>query len=147
MTSPRLTPETLTQPFTSTPSVSDMLNDTPRTPSTLGAITNFGSGRLGPTITAIVGLAALTLGAQALSRARRSTDRASSKGRGGRRAALVLGVAAVLLGVVFIAAADGGPGTGNGVVASGAAISFGSAAIGLDRLATSQRHCNPDSAS
>ena len=47
--------------------------------------------------------------------------------------ALLLGLAALLLGVVFLAAADGGPGNGDGVVGSAAAIVLGLVAIGLDR--------------
>ena len=114
-----------------------MLNDALTTPSTLASITIMGSGRLGPTITALLGLAAAVLGARALARARRPADRTSSAAPDHRPTALLLGLSAVLLGGLFLAAADGGPGTGNGVVGSAAAIVLGSIAIGLDRLAAS----------
>lgn len=119
-----------------------MLNDALSAPSTLASITIMGSGRLGPTITALLGLAAAVLGARELSRARRSADRISLDAPRHRPTARLLGLAAVILGGLFLAAADGGPGTGNGVVGSAAAIVFGSIAIGLDRLAASQRSRN-----
>ena len=50
-----------------------------------------------------------------------------------RSMGLLLGLAALLLGVLFLAAADGGPGNGDGVVGSAAAIVLGLVAIGLDR--------------
>jgi len=117
----------------------DMLHDALTAPPTLAAITIMGSGRLGPTITALLGLAAAALGARALARARRPADRFSSDVRDRLPSALLLAVPAVLLGGLFLAAADGGPGTGNGVVGSAAAIVLGSIAIGLDRLAATQR--------
>ena len=104
-----------------------------------------GSGRLGPTITALLGLAAAVLAARALARARRPADRTSSAAPDHRPTALLLGLSAVLLGGLFLAAADGGPGTGNGVVGSAAAIVLGSIAIGLDRLAATQRSRNSGS--
>lgn len=99
------------------------------------SITIMGSGRLGPTITALLGLAAAVLGARALVRARRPDDWLSPDVRDHRPTALWLGTSAVLLGGIFLAAADGGPGTGNGVVGSAAAIVLGFVAIGLDRFA------------
>jgi len=107
--------------------------------TTMAAITIMGSGRLGPTITALLGLAAAALGARALARARRPGDGLSPDVRDHRPTTLVLGASAVLLGGIFLAAADGGPGTGNGVVGSAAAIVFGFVAIGLDRLAAVRR--------
>ena len=117
-----------------------MLNDALTAPPTLAAITIMGSGRLGPTITALLGLAAAVLGARALARARRPADRISSAAPDHRRTALLLGLSAVLLGGLFLAAADGGPGTGNGVVGSAAAIVLGSIAIGLDRFTATHQH-------
>ena len=114
-----------------------MVNDALTAPSTLAAITIMGSGRIGPTITALLGLAAAVLGARALTRARRPADRISSAAPDDHPTALLLGLSAVLLGGLFLAAADGGPGTGNGVVGSAAAIVLGSIGIGLDRLAAS----------
>jgi len=109
------------------------------TPPTTAAITIMGSGRLGPTITALLGLAAAVLGARAFVRARRPDDRLSSDARDHRPTILVLGTSAVLLGGLFLASADGGPGTGNGVAGSAAAIVLGFVAIGLDRFAAMHR--------
>jgi hypothetical protein len=106
--------------------------------NTMAAITIMGSGRVGPTITALLALAAVVLAARALARARRP-DRVASDGRDQHPTALWLGIPAVLLGGLFLAAADGGPGTGNGVVGSAAAIVLGLVAIGLDRF-TATRH-------
>lgn len=107
-------------------------------PNTTAAITIMGSGRVGPTITALLALAAVGRAARS-ARARRPTDGAASDGRDQRSPALWLGIIAVLLGGLFLAAADGGPGTGNGVVGSAAAIVLGLVAIGLDRF-TATRH-------
>lgn len=103
------------------------------------SITIIGSGRLGPTITALLGLAATVLGVRAVARARRPGDRDSFATPDHRPTALLLGMFAVLLGGLFLATADGGPGTGNGVVGSAAAMVFGFVAIGLDRFAAMQR--------
>lgn len=115
-----------------------MLSDALTTP-TMAAITIMGSGRLGPTITALVGFAAAVLAARALVRARRPGDRISSDVREPGPTTLLLGTSVMLLGGLFLAAADGGPGTGNGVVGSAAAIVLGFVAIGLDRFAVMQR--------
>ena len=124
-----------------------MLNDALTAPPTLAAITIMGSGRLGPTITALLGLAATVLGARAFARARRPADRISSGAPDHQPTAFLLGLSAVLLGGLFLAAADGGPGTGNGVVGSAAAIVLGSIAIGLDRLTATRRSRNSGSVS
>ena len=94
-----------------------------------------GSGRLCTHgIAALLGLVAAVLGARGVARARRPADRISSAQRDHRPTTLLLGLSAVLLGGLFLAAADGGPGTGNGVVGSAAAVVLGSIATGLDRL-------------
>ena len=124
-----------------------MLNDALTAPPTLAAITIMGSGRLGPTITALLGLAATILGARAFARARRPADRISSAAPDHRPTVLLLGLSSVLLGGLFLAAADGGPGTGNGVVGSTAAIVLGCIAIGLDRLTATRRTRNSGSVS
>ncbi|WP_426503248.1 DUF6223 family protein [Dactylosporangium sp. McL0621] len=49
--------------------------------------------------------------------------------------ALAAGAAGVVVGVLVLATADGGPGTGNGVIGGGAAIVFGLAAVVLGALA------------
>jgi hypothetical protein len=106
----------------------------------LAAITLFGSGRLGPTLTAVLGLVGVIIGARTFAAARRNGDPTRDPRR---RAALLLGLAALLLGVVFLAAADGGPGSGDGVVGSAAAIVLGLVAIGFDRSAAKHRSRTP----
>jgi hypothetical protein len=88
------------------------------------AITIMGSGRLGPTVSAVIGLIAVAVGARTFIR-RRTDD-----GRGAV-AALALGGCSLAAGVLFLATADGGPGTGNGVVASIGAVVLGPIAIAL----------------
>ena len=124
-----------------------MLNDALTAPSTLASITVMGSGRLGPTITALLGLAAAVLAARDLARAGRPAARTSSDTPDHRPTAPLLGLTSVLLGGILLAAADGGPGTGNGAVGSAAAIVLGFIAIGLDRLAVTKRRRNSGTAS
>lgn len=124
-----------------------MPHDALTAPPTLAAITILGSGRLGPMITAQLGLAAAVIGVGTLTRARPPADQTAWNARHHRPTALHLGLPAVLLGGVFLAAADGGPGTGNGVVGWAAAIVLGSVGIALDRLATTQRTRNAASVS
>ena len=109
----------------------DVLDAALTGPFAPASITIMGSGRLGPTVTALLGLVAVVLGARNFAGARRP-DRTSTADP--RRTALVLGLTAVLLGGLFLVTADGGPGTGNGVVGSAAAIVLGCIAIGLDLL-------------
>jgi hypothetical protein len=89
-------------------------------------------GRLGPTLTAFVGVAAVVLGWRTF----RRRDHLSSR----PTIVVGLGVATVAAGVVFLALADDGPGSGNGVVGSGAAVVLGLAAIALGALARVRRH-------
>jgi hypothetical protein len=103
------------------------------------SITIFGSGRLGPTATALLGLAGVVLGGLALVRARRGRAVGTRLDRQGPTAALVLGALALAFGVLFLATADAGPGTGNGVVGSGAAIVLGPIAMVLGGLARARR--------
>lgn len=120
-----------------------MLADAALAPASPGAITILGSGRLGPTAAALLGLAAAVLAVRALARARRPEGRAVPGPSHQRRAPVLLGVVAMLLGGVFLAAADGGPGTGIGVVGSAVAIALGGVAIVLDRYATMQEGRSP----
>ncbi|WP_020658970.1 DUF6223 family protein [Amycolatopsis benzoatilytica] len=88
----------------------------------------FTPARLWASAAALLALAGAVIGGLALSRSRRRL------GNGGRRGAVVAlsaGLVAVLGGVLSLAVADGGPGTGNGVVGAGAAVVLGLAAIGL----------------
>jgi Family of unknown function (DUF6223) len=88
-------------------------------------------GRIGPTIAALVGLAAVVLGWRTF----RRHDRIS----GQPTAVIGIGAATVLAGVVFLALADEGPGSGNGVVGSGAAVTLGLVGIVLGVLARRRR--------
>ena len=98
-----------------------------------------GSGRLGPTVAALLGLGGSVIGARALLRRRAGAGAegppTASPLRDRPAIAVVLGAVSLVLGVLFVATADGGPGTGNGVVASVGAMVFGPLAIGLGELA------------
>ncbi len=88
-------------------------------------------GRLGPTLAALVGLVAVVLGWRAL----RGRERFSSP----PTTVVGLGIATTVAGVVFLALADDGPGSGNGVVGSGAAAVLGVVSIALGALAHARR--------
>ncbi|GAB3831078.1 DUF6223 family protein [Dactylosporangium cerinum] len=84
--------------------------------------------RLVATVAAFVALAGAVTGVLALA-------------RGSRRRqfiALAAGAVGVVVGVLVLATADGGPGTGNGVVGGYAAIVFGLAAVVLGGLAVAR---------
>ena len=73
-----------------------------------------------------------------------SADASLTTGRlVGTAAALVAGLIGMVIGAVNLAVADGGPGTGNGVVGSAAAIVLGFIAIGLDRIASTREASRP----
>lgn len=96
--------------------------------STVGASTMTGD-RIVATAAALVALAGAVTGALVLARAAR---------RGGNRRplfALAAGAVGVLTGALVLATADGGPGTGNGVVGGYAAVAFGLIAALLGGLA------------
>lgn len=86
------------------------------------AVTGMTSARLGPTLTALVGLAGVAVGSLALARVTRV---GTGNGRRGAVLALGAGLISLVLGTVFAATADGGPGTGNGIVGAWAAMAFG----------------------
>lgn len=98
----------------------------------IAAITILGSGRLGPTLTALIGLTAAALATRDSIVARRAETPGHAPKHLIRPGGLTLGVIAIVLGTLFLAAADGGPGTGNGVVASVAAIVLGGIGVGID---------------
>lgn len=89
------------------------------------------SMRLWGTSAALVGLIGVGVGSSALFRAVR---RVGIGGRNGAVLALASGGIAVIGGVGNLAFADGGPGTGNGVVGGGLAIAFGLIAAVLGGL-------------
>jgi Family of unknown function (DUF6223) len=88
-------------------------------------------GRLGPTVAALVGLAAVVIGWRTFRRRDRFTSRPTT--------VVGIGVATVVAGAAFLLLADGGPGTGNGVVGSGAAVTLGLVATLLGALARTRR--------
>ena len=94
------------------------------------------SGRVGPTAVAVLALVGVVLGALALRR---------RAGRPAAITALVLGLLGVALGTVFAVTADGGPGTGNGVVGAVVAVVLGALALVLGGLALtrSRRTASP----
>lgn len=98
----------------------------------VAAPTGMTSGRLGPTLTALVGLVGVIAGGLALARARR--DKAGNRAG---TVALTTGAIAVPAGAWFAVTADGGPGTGNGIVGAWIAIALGliGAALGGVSLA------------
>ncbi|MEU4451763.1 DUF6223 family protein [Nocardioides sp. NPDC023903] len=89
------------------------------------------TGRLWATLAAFVGLAGAVAGAAALSRAVRGIG---NHGRNGAVVALGCGTISVVVGVVNLLVADGGPGTGNGVVGGGMAVVLGLAGLVLGAL-------------
>ena len=96
--------------------------------STVDASTLTGD-RVVASAAAVVALAGAIIGGLALAR---------PAGRGGKRrsgAALVAGAAGGLVGALVVATADGGPGTGNGIVGGYAALVLGLLAALLGGLA------------
>lgn len=88
-------------------------------------------GRLVATVASLVALAGVVVGGLALARA---TRRAGS-GRTGAVVALVAGLGGMVAGGVVVAAAEGGPGTGYGIVGGYAALVLGLLATVLGGLA------------
>jgi len=90
------------------------------------------SGRLTASAAALVALAGLIIGIRALTR---------SAGRWAARTALAAGLIGVVAGGLVVATADGGPGSGSGVVGGFVALTVGVFAIflGLLALARSRR--------
>lgn len=96
------------------------------------------TARFWATVAALVGLAGAVVGGVARVRARRRTG---NLGRNGALVALGAGVVAVVGGVVNLLVADGGPGTGNGVVGGGVAVVLGLVAAAFGWLVVSRsRH-------
>jgi len=89
------------------------------------------TARLWATLAAFVGLGGTVVGAVARTRAVRGIG---NRGRNGAVVALGCGSIALVVGVVNLLVADGGPGTGNGVVGGGIAIVLGLTALALGAL-------------
>jgi hypothetical protein len=88
-------------------------------------------GRVGPTVAALIGLATVVVGWRTFRRRERLSPRPML--------VVGIGVATVVAGVAFLLLADDGPGSGNGVVGSGAAVTLGLVAILLGTLARARR--------
>ncbi|HEU5473891.1 MAG TPA: DUF6223 family protein [Actinophytocola sp.] len=87
------------------------------------------AGRFWSLVAAVLGLAGVVAGGLALTR---------FTGRTGRRAAMgamVAGLVGTVVGGLVVAAADGGPGTGYGIVGGYIAVVIGVVAVGLGGLA------------
>ncbi|GGZ15524.1 DUF6223 family protein [Streptomyces poonensis] len=96
------------------------------------------AARFWATAAALLALAGVVIGRLALAR---SVRRSGDGGTKGAITALVAGLIAVVGGALDLAVADGGPGTGNGVVAGAAALLLGliAAVLGWLALARSRR--------
>lgn len=95
------------------------------------AATTYGltAGRFWSLVAAFVGLAGVVVGGMALARYRRF-------GRRSHAVALTAGVVGMAIGGGVVAAAEGGPGTGYGIVGGYVALVVGFAAVGLGGLAS-----------
>jgi uncharacterized protein DUF6223 len=103
------------------------------------------AARFWATSAALLGLAGVVIGKRALTRAAR---RFGDGGRRGAIMALVSGLIAMVGGALDLAVADGGPGTGNGVVGGALALVLGlTAAQASTRSGPPARHrpagCHP----
>ena len=92
------------------------------------------SGRIGPTLIAVLALVGAVLGVLALTR---------RAGRAGALWAVALGVVGTALGVVFAVTADGGLGTGNGLGGAIVATVLGAVAVVLGGLALARSRRTP----
>jgi hypothetical protein len=93
----------------------------------------FTPGRTWASIAGLVGLAGLVLGAWALARIRSARARQAATG------AVVAGVGSAVGGALVVAAAEGGPGTGYGIVGGYVALVVGLAAVVLGGWALARR--------
>jgi len=113
------------------------------TPASAAGGTGIGSGRLVPTVAAVVGLIGVVLGGLALAR---SAGRiGTGNGRRGAIAAGVAGLISVVVGGLHSANSAGGFGTGNGLAGAIVAMVVGliSMALGGLALARSRRTAAP----
>lgn len=107
------------------------------------AVTGMTSGRLGPTLAALLGLIGVISGVLALTRSGERIDNGTKAIAG---TALMAGLLSVVLGGLFTATADGGPGTGNGIVAAVTAVVLGviGTTLGGRTLARSRHRADRD---
>jgi hypothetical protein len=92
--------------------------------------------RLWATTVAAMGLAGVVIGSLSLVR---PAGRLDTSGRRGAIIAVVAGLIAVVNGGLNLALANGGPGTGNGVIGGAAALVLGIIAVALGGLALTRR--------
>jgi Family of unknown function (DUF6223) len=90
------------------------------------------AGRVWSVVAALLGVAGVVVAGLALARFNRV-------GRRGAVVALVAGLAGMVIGGLVVAAADGGPGTGYGIVGGYAALAVGLIAVALGGLAMARR--------
>lgn len=95
------------------------------------------AARLWATSVALLGLVGAVVGGLAR---KRSVRRIGNRGKRGAVVALVSGLIAVVGGALNLAVADGGPGTGNGVVGGALALVLGLTAMVLGGLALAHSH-------
>ncbi|MEU3597430.1 DUF6223 family protein [Streptomyces sp. NPDC006798] len=102
-------------------------------------ITDFGLGRAGASIGALLGLAAIAVACLAL--ARPTARLGTTTGRLGAGLAVAAGLGGMALGAVVAATADGGLGTGNGLGGAYAAILTGGigTAVGVRAMRRARR--------
>ncbi|WP_307855813.1 DUF6223 family protein [Kibdelosporangium banguiense] len=100
------------------------------------------AGRLWSLVAALSGLTGVIIGARTLARSKKRT----TTGRRGPITSLATGTAATTIGALVIAAAEGGPGTGYGIVGGYVAVAVGLTALLLGGLSlTRPRHTtHPD---
>jgi hypothetical protein len=103
------------------------------------AILAMSSGRVGPTVVALIGLISAVLGGLSIAR---PTGRGRIKpGQGapvrlrGATLAAALGLFAIVLGTVFAVTADGGLGTGSGLGGAIVSVALGIAGVVLGGIA------------
>ncbi|WP_439678715.1 DUF6223 family protein [Embleya sp. MST-111070] len=97
------------------------------------AVGDFGSGRIGASVAALLGLAGAIVGALALARAtgRIRTRSGPGTGRNGAFVALAAGAVGAALGLLVVVTAEGGLGTGNGLGGGIVALIVGVIAVAL----------------
>lgn len=91
---------------------------------------DLGSGRLVPTLAAVLGLISVIIGGLALAR-----RNAADSGRARAVAALVAGLIGAVVGGLHLANAAGGLGTGNGFAGAIAALVLGASGMVIGGLA------------
>ncbi|MFB6836835.1 DUF6223 family protein [Streptomyces sp. NPDC056361] len=110
-------------------------------PPLAAAVYDFGPGRAGSSVGALLGLAGAVIGWLAVSRP--AGRLGVARGQLGARAAVAAGLVATAVGVLVAATADGGLGTGNGLGGAYVAILVGLASTTLGARATSRARRTP----